>query len=112
MAGFGAAVDSDTSAEVAWQKFGNVYVLVRHRYFSRHKNNQQREINMRSQTVGLRVAGTIFALVCVGHLLRVVTRADVIIAGHQVPLWPTLVGVVIAGALSAWMWKLSSIARR
>lgn len=67
---------------------------------------------MRSQTLGLRVAGTIFALICLSHLLRVVTRADVIVAGHQIPLWETMVGVVVAGALSAWMWRLSSIATR
>jgi hypothetical protein len=67
---------------------------------------------MRSQTLGLRVAGAIFALVCLGHLLRVLTRADVIIAGHQVPLWETMVAVVVAGALSGWMWRLSATASR
>ena len=67
---------------------------------------------MKSQTLGLRVAGTIFALVCLGHLLRVVTRVDVLIAGHQIPLWPNMAGVVIAGALSLWMWRLSAPATR
>jgi hypothetical protein len=61
---------------------------------------------MKSQTLGLRVAGTIFAMVCLAHLLRVVTRADVLIAGHQIPLWVNVVGVLIAGGMSFWMWKL------
>ena len=63
---------------------------------------------MKSQTLGLRVAGTIFALICLGHLLRVVTRADLLIAGHQEPLWMSMVGGLIAGALSLWMWRLSA----
>ena len=62
---------------------------------------------MKSQTLGLRVAGTIFALACLAHLLRVVTRVDVLVAGHQIPLWTNMVGVVISGALSLWLWQLS-----
>jgi hypothetical protein len=63
---------------------------------------------MKSQIFGLRVAGTIFALICLGHLLRIVTRADVLIAGHQLPLWINMVGILIAGALSLWMWRLAA----
>jgi hypothetical protein len=66
------------------------------------------EMKMNSQMVGLRVAGTIFGLVCLAQLLRLVTRAEVFVAGYQVPLWPSAVGVVIAGGLSLWTWKLSS----
>jgi hypothetical protein len=62
---------------------------------------------MKSQILGLRVAGTLFALVCLGHLLRIITRADVVIAGWQMPVWLNVVGVLIAGGLSLWMWRLS-----
>jgi hypothetical protein len=72
------------------------------------KASQQKEIEMKSQTLGLRVAGTIFAVVCLGHVLRVVTRVDLIIAGYHVPFWMNLVGALIAGAMSLWMWKLSA----
>jgi len=64
---------------------------------------------MKSQTLGLRVAGAIFALVCVAHVLRVVTRVDVFVAGHQMPIWSNIVGIVISGALSLWMWRLSAL---
>ena len=67
------------------------------------------ENSMKSQTLGLRVAGAIFAVLCVGHLLRVVTRADLVIAGHPMPLWMSGVGFLIAGALSLWMWRLSAL---
>lgn len=68
----------------------------------------QEERNMKSQIIGLRVAGTVFALVCLGHLLRILTRVDVFIAGLQIPVWVNAVGVVIAGGLSVWMWRLSA----
>jgi hypothetical protein len=54
------------------------------------------------------VAGIVFALVCVGHLLRIITQVDVLIAGQQMPVWVNVVGVLIAGGLSLWMWRLSS----
>jgi len=63
---------------------------------------------MNSQILGLRVAGTIFGLMCLAQLLRLVTRVEIFVAGHQIPLWPSALGVVIAGGLSLWMWKLSS----
>jgi hypothetical protein len=63
---------------------------------------------MKSQILGLRVAGTLFALVCLGHLLRIITGADVLIAGWQMPVWLNVVGVLIAGGLSLWMWRLSA----
>jgi hypothetical protein len=67
---------------------------------------------MKSQILGLRVAGTVFALVCLGHLLRIMTRADVLIAGRQIPVWVNVVGVLIASGLSLWMWRLSARAAR
>ena len=67
---------------------------------------------MNSQILGLRVAGTIFGLMCLAQLLRLVTRVEVYVAGHQMPLWPSALGVVIAGGLSVWLWKLSSSATK
>jgi hypothetical protein len=66
-------------------------------------------MNMKSQIFGLRVAGTIFALVCLGHLLRIITQAEVTVAGHELPLWVNTVGALIAAPLSLWMWRLSSV---
>ena len=62
---------------------------------------------MNSQVVGLRVAAVIFGLVCLAQLTRLVTGAEVLVAGYAVPLWPNAVAAVIAGGLSVWMWKLS-----
>jgi hypothetical protein len=69
-------------------------------------------IKMNSQILGLRVAGTIFGLMCLAQLLRLMTRIEIFVAGRQIPLWPSALGVLIAGGLSLWMWKLSSTATR
>jgi len=63
---------------------------------------------MNSRTVGLRVAGVIFALVCLVQLLRLVTRVDVLVAGYVVPLWPNAIAAIVAGGLSFWMWRLAA----
>ncbi len=68
---------------------------------------------MNSQIVlGLRVAAAIFGLVCLAQLLRLITRAEVIVAGNHLPLWGSAVAVVISGAMSFWLWKLSDRTNR
>jgi hypothetical protein len=62
---------------------------------------------MNSQILGLRVAGTIFGLICLAHLLRLVTQVEVLVAGHPVPLWASAPAAVFAGGLSLWMWNLA-----
>ena len=62
---------------------------------------------MNSQIIGLRVAGTIFGLMCLGQLARLFIRPEILVASHQIPLWPSAVAVVILGGMSIWMWKLA-----
>ncbi len=67
---------------------------------------------MSSQILGLRVAGTIFGLMGLAQLLRLVTRGEVLVAGHQMPLWPSALALVILGGLSVWLWKVSRTGTR
>jgi len=62
---------------------------------------------MNSQIIGLRVAGTVFGLMSLAQLVRLVIRPDVLVAGHTMPLWPSALAFVILGGLSLWMWKLA-----
>jgi len=62
---------------------------------------------MDRQMIGLRVASFVFALVCLGQLMRLALQAEVQVAGHALPLWPSVVAVVVSGGLSFWMWSLS-----
>ena len=61
----------------------------------------------RQQTFALRVAGTVFGIVAAGHLLRLATRANIVIAGWEVPLGLNALGALIAGGLCIWLWRLS-----
>ena len=62
---------------------------------------------MNSQILGLKTAGFVFGLICLVQLLRLVMGTEVVVAGHQLPLWPSALAFAILGALSLWMWKLS-----
>ena len=66
---------------------------------------------MSSQAAGLRVASVIFALFAIGHVLRLVKQAQVTVATYQIPMWVSVVALIIAAILSTWMWRLSSARR-
>jgi len=63
---------------------------------------------MSSQAAGLRVASVIFALFAIGHVVRLVKQAQVTVGTYQVPMWVSVVALIIAAILSTWMWRLSS----
>jgi hypothetical protein len=54
---------------------------------------------MRSRVVGLRVAGIMFGLIAVAQVVRLLLRADVLVNGHHLPLWPSALAAVILGGL-------------
>ncbi len=62
---------------------------------------------MNSPPFGLRVAGTIFGLVCLAHLVRLVLRFQLMLGSYAVPLWMNGVAFVITGLLAFWLWHLS-----
>jgi len=68
-------------------------------------------MGMDSQATGLRVAAIIFALFALGHAVRLFNHAKVLVAGHQIPMAASWVGLIIAALLSIWMWWLSSRGR-
>jgi hypothetical protein len=62
---------------------------------------------MNSRTAGLLVASIMFGLMAIAQLARLAIRPEVIVAGHSMPLWPSVVAFIILGGLSLWMWKLA-----
>jgi hypothetical protein len=62
---------------------------------------------MNSQTTGLRVASVVFGLMAIAQLVRLLIRPDVIVEGYSMPLWPSVLALIILGGLSFWMWKLA-----
>ena len=54
-----------------------------------------------------RIAAVLLALVSAAQLLRVIFRVEVIAGGLRIPLWPSLVAFLVAGALALKLWRES-----
>lgn len=62
---------------------------------------------MNSKNLWLRVAGTIFGVVAIFHLLRIVTGVFVLIGNCPLPVWVNWMGLIATGFLCFWLWKVS-----
>ena len=62
---------------------------------------------MKSSVLGLRVASVVFGLMSLAQLARLLIHPQVLVAGHEMPLWPSVLAMVVLGGLSLWMWKLA-----
>jgi uncharacterized membrane protein YjjB (DUF3815 family) len=51
------------------------------------------------------IAAIIFAVVALVHLLRLVYQWQVVFNGWVVPMWLSWFGLIVAGALSALIWR-------
>jgi uncharacterized membrane protein YjjB (DUF3815 family) len=51
------------------------------------------------------IAAIIFAVVALVHLLRLVYQWQVVFNGWVVPMWLSGFGLIVAGALSALIWR-------
>ncbi len=56
--------------------------------------------------VYLKISGALFGVIAVGHLLRLFRHWQVGLAGYMVPLWVSWIGLVLAGGLSIWAFRL------
>jgi hypothetical protein len=68
---------------------------------------REEEDSMNAQITGLRVASVVFGLMALAQLVRLVIRPEVLVAGHPMPLWPSVLAFIILGGLSLWMWNLA-----
>ena len=62
---------------------------------------------MNSQRTGLRLASIVFGLMAIAQLVRILIRPEIVVAGHTMPLWPSVLAFIVLGGLSFWMWKLA-----
>jgi hypothetical protein len=63
---------------------------------------------MNSPTCGLRVASVVFGLICLGQLLRIILRIQLLVGTCYVHRWHSAVVVVITGLLCVWLWMLAA----
>jgi hypothetical protein len=54
----------------------------------------------------VQLSGVLFALVALGHLVRVLARWPLLIAGYPLPALASLVVLVVTGGMSVWAWRL------
>lgn len=66
---------------------------------------------MNSQRTPLRVGSLIFAIVAIGHALRLFRQSQVIIGSHFIPMWVSWVALIGAAVVCIWMWRSASAAR-
>lgn len=52
----------------------------------------------------LLVAILVFSVVAISHLLRLVLQVEVLVAGATIPMWVSVVGLIVTGALAAALW--------
>jgi hypothetical protein len=63
---------------------------------------------MSSPKTGLRVASIVFAIFALGHLLRLINHAQVMVGTHHISMGVSVIALIVAALLSIWMWRLSS----
>jgi hypothetical protein len=56
----------------------------------------------------IQVSGLLFGLVAIGHLVRVVRRWPLLVAGYPVPALASLAVLVVTGLMAVWAWRLLS----
>ena len=55
------------------------------------------------------MASGVFGVMAVAQLVRLVIRPEVLVAGHSMPLWPSVLAFIVLSGLSLWMWKLTRV---
>jgi len=58
----------------------------------------------------LQLSGLVFALVALGHIVRVLRRWPLLIGGYPLPALASLLVAVAAGAMALWAWRLVAAA--
>jgi Mn2+/Fe2+ NRAMP family transporter len=54
-----------------------------------------------------KIAAFIFLLVALLHVVRLVKGAQLMIGSHDVPMWVSIVGIILPAILSWGIWKES-----
>lgn len=63
---------------------------------------------MRCHQIPLTVAGIIFSIMAIFHLLRLFMGWGLVFGAFVVPVWYSGIGLIIAGALAFWMLRAAS----
>jgi len=56
--------------------------------------------------VYVQLSGLLFAIVAIAHLVRLLARWPLLIAGYPLPAIGSLIVLLVTGGMSAWAWRL------
>ncbi len=62
---------------------------------------------MKDKNMALKAAGVIFLLVAIMHLLRVLFKVRLSVAGHPVQMYVSWIGFLVALLMGIWMYVAS-----
>ena len=51
------------------------------------------------------LAVLVFSLVAIAHLLRLISQVEILVGGAVVPMWVSVVGLLVAGTLAVALWR-------
>jgi len=57
--------------------------------------------------IGLRIAGAVFGIIALVHLIRLVIGVDITAGGRTIPLWISAIAMIATGTLAIWLIRLS-----
>jgi hypothetical protein len=66
---------------------------------------------MNSPRTGLRAASLIFGIFALGHLLRLINHAQVVVGSYTIPMGVSWIALIVAVILCTWLWRLSNLAK-
>ncbi|HET6488500.1 MAG TPA: hypothetical protein VFG28_01970 [Syntrophales bacterium] len=52
-----------------------------------------------------KIAVGIFSLICLLHVVRLMTGVELVVGGWVVPLWVSVPGAIVTGGLATMIWK-------
>jgi hypothetical protein len=58
------------------------------------------------------ISGTVFGIVALAHVIRVLQQWPAQVAGWTVPMWVSVVAALLTGALAIWAFRLAGHAKR
>ena len=61
-----------------------------------------------SSRTGLRVASVVFGIFALGHLLRLINKAQVTVGPLTIPMGVSWIALIVALTLCVWLWRLAS----
>ena len=57
------------------------------------------------------LAAILLGVIALAHLYRLISPFEVTVAGNAIPQWVSIAGLVVAGGISAMLWREARTAR-